>query len=269
MSVFSSVLCAVDSSSLASRVFRHAAGLARQCGARLTVMTITKGDTRRADAEVRSMMRSVVPIDAAFLNDMQLRVVHLAVGQPVDAILEEVRGGVDVVVVGTHAKSDLSRWLLGSTSASLLREAACPIMLVPPGQVEIATVDARGATFHPGAVMAAVDLEEQNARQLVLASQLAALSGAPLAVMTVAHDGITDEAAEAALAARAHGLTPAPAKVFVRRGAVPDTIDQAALAEHAGLVVMGVRDWGRGEPGQTARAVLKSKDALVLAVPSA
>jgi len=268
MPVFSSVLCAVDDSSLARRVFKHAAGLAGRCGARLTVMTITKGDTRRADAEVRSMMRSVVPLDATFLDDLQLRVVNLAMGEPVDAILDEVNAGVDVVVVGTHAKSNLSRWLLGSTSASLLREAVCPIMLVPPGQVEIATVDAQGATFHPGGVMAAVKLEEQNDRQLQLAGQLAALAKAPLSVMTVATGTTSDEAAEAALRERTRGLGP-DVKVFVRRGAVADAIDQAALAEHAGLVVMGVRGSARSQPGDTARAVVKAMDAVVIAVPPA
>lgn len=268
MPVFSSVLCAVDASSLASRVFKHAVGLAGRCGARLTVMTITKGDTRRADAEVRSMMRSVVPLEAGFLDDLQLRVAHLAMGQPVDAILEEVNAGVDVVVVGTHGKSNLSRWLLGSTSASLLREAPCPVMLVPPGQLEIVTIDKQGTTFHPGAVMAAVKLEEQNDRQLPLAGQLAALAKAPLSVMTVATGTTTDEAAEAALRERTRGLGP-DVKVFVRRGAVADAIDQAALAEHAGLVVMGIRGSARSQPGDTARAVLKSMDALVIAVPPA
>ncbi|MGD9905036.1 MAG: universal stress protein [Vicinamibacterales bacterium] len=268
MSLFSSVLCAVDASSLASRVFKHAVGLASLCGARLTVMTITPGDPHRAEAAVRSMMRAVVPIDARFLDDLHLRVINLAVGQPVDAILEEVRGGVDAVVVGTHARSGLSRWLLGSTSASLLREAPCPVLLVPPGELEVVTVDTQGATFHPGAVLAAVDLDERNGRQLLVARQLATATGAPLTLMTVAAAALPDDAAEAALRERA-GEIPGDVALVVKRGDVPEAIDQAAHTAHAGVVVMGVRDWARGEPGHTARAVLKNKDAVVLAVPPA
>ena len=57
--------------------------------------------------------------------------------------------------------------------------------------------------------------------------------------------------------------------VIHQRMAVADAIDQAALAEHAGLVVMGIRGSARSQPGDTARAVLKSMDALVIAVPPA
>ena len=270
MSVFSSVLCAVDSSSLATRVFRHAVGLAGACGADLTVLTITPHNTRRAEVQVRSMMRAALGLDADPPDSPHLRIVHLSVGQPVDAILEEVRDGVDVVVVGTHARSDLSRWLLGSTSASLLEEALCPILLVPPGQVEIVTVADHHATFHPDAVLAAVDLHDRDHRLLSLANELAALAQCPLSVMTVADAATTDEAATAELRARVQHLGPAPVDhVIVHRGVVPKAIDQAAVAEHAGLVVMGVRAWGGGEPGDTARAVLKTRDAVVLAVPAA
>jgi nucleotide-binding universal stress UspA family protein len=270
MSVFASVLCAVDASSLATRVFRHAAGLAAACGADLTVLTIAPHDTRRAEVKVRAMMRAALAIDADPPDTPHLRIVHLAIGQPVDAILEEVRHGVDVVVVGTHARSDVSRWLLGSTSASLLEEAACPILLVPPGRVEIVTVIDHQATFHPQAVLAAVDLHDHDHRLLALASELAALAKSPLTVMTVADAATTDEAATAELRARVRHLGPAPVDhVIVQRGVVPQAIDQAAVAEHAELVVMGVRAWGGSEPGDTARAVLRTRDAVVLAVPAA
>jgi nucleotide-binding universal stress UspA family protein len=270
VSIFSSVLCAVDASSLAPRVFRHAAGLAAACGADLTVLTITPHDTRRAEVQVRSMMRAALGLDTDPPDSPHLRIVHLSVGQPIDAILEEVRDGVDVVVVGTHARSDLSRWLLGSTSASLLEEALCPILLVPPGQVEIVTVADHHATFRPSAVLAAVDLHDHEHRVLALASELSALVQCPLSVMTVADAATTDEAAATELRARVQALGHTPIEhVIVQRGVVPAAIDQAAVAEHAGLVVMSVRAWGGNEPGDTARAVLKTRDAVVLAVPAA
>jgi nucleotide-binding universal stress UspA family protein len=270
MSVFSSVLCAVDSSPLATRVFRHAAGLAGACGADLTVLTITPHDTRRAEVKVHSMMRAALGLEAEPPVTPHLRILHLAIGQPVDAILEEVRDGVDVVVVGTHARSDLSRWLLGSTSAALLEEALCPILLVPPGQIEIVTVAEHHATFHPEAVLAAVDLHEPEQRLLALASELATLAQCPLSVMTVVDAATTDEAAAAELRARVQHLGRAPiGHLLVQRGAVSKAIDQAAVAEHAGLVVLGVRAWGGSEPGDTARAVLKTRAAVVLAVPAA
>jgi nucleotide-binding universal stress UspA family protein len=118
--------------------------------------------------------------------------------------------------------------------------------------------------------MAAVDLKERNQRQLAVAGQLASLARRPLTLMTVAGPSTTDEQAGQELRARANEVGAASVdRVVVRRGLVPDEIDQVALAEHAGLVVLGLRARGHGLPGEIASAVLKTKDAVVLAVPAA
>jgi nucleotide-binding universal stress UspA family protein len=270
MPVFASVLCAVDNSPLAARVLRHAAGVAGACGARLTVMTATEGDSRRAEVDLQALVADVVPLGAAYLGDVPVRVIHIAMGQPVDAILAMAKAVAAALVgAGTHSRSRWSRWLLGSTSAALMAEAVSPTLLVPPGELDIVSLGTHAATLHPGVVMAAVDLDERNARQLALASGLAEVAKVPLVALTVVEAGTDELAAGAALREHARGLGAADvARVLVSRGAVHDAIDAAAVAEHAGLVVMGLRERSRGVPGETASAVLRTKDALVLAVPA-
>jgi len=269
MTAFASILCAIDFSSLAPRVLRHAVGFAGVCGARLTVLTVTNADPREARAKVGSILDGVVPPGAPYLETPRIQVVHVALGRPADAILGRAREGTDLIVAGTHSKSGLSRWLLGSTSAAIMEEAMCPTLLVPPGDLEIVTLTADRATLHPGIVLAAVDLAEHNDRQLSLASQLAAIAHQPLALMTVVGAGVGEPEAKQALQARAEGLSAArPDRFIVRRGLVPDQIDKAAVDAHAGLVVMGLRAPGHGVPGEIASAVLKTKDAVVLAVPA-
>jgi len=268
MAVFSSVLCAVDGSSLAPRVLRHAIGVAAASGARLTLLSVSSGDAHPAEAAVAAMLREVLPRGASYVGEPRIRAVRVSIGQPVDAILEFAREGTDLIVAGTHAKSGLSRWLLGSTSASLLQQAVCPTLLVPPGELEIVTLDAATARFHPGTVLAPVDLAEENSRQLALASQLAGLARQPLVLMTVAGPDMTDEGAEAALRTRGTATGGLVDRVLVRRGVIAEAIDHAAIAEHAGLVVMGLRPRGHGVAGEIATAVLRTKDAVVLAVPA-
>jgi nucleotide-binding universal stress UspA family protein len=271
MPVFASVLCAVDHSPLAGRVIRHAAGVAGACGARLTIMTATSGDGAKAGAELAALVGSVIPAGAAYLQNPAVRAIHLGMGDPVDSIQQMAKDvGADLIVAGTKSRSKWSRWLLGSTSSALLAEAVCPTMLVPPGEIDIVTVGVHAATMHPGAVLAAIDLEERNARQLTLASALADVANAPLVTMTVIDPAADEVAAAAALRDRAQefGVTDV-AKVRVRRGPVHDAIDAAAVVEQAGLVVMGLRERSRGEPGEVASAVLRTKDAVVLAVPAA
>lgn len=266
---FTSILCAVDSSPLAPRVLRHALGIAAVSGARLTVLTVAKGDLREAEATLARHVRALLPAGATYVGEPRTRAIQVTLGQPVDAILEEAKAaGADLIVAGTHSKSGLSRWLLGSTSAAILEQAVCPTLLVPPGEVDIVTLGPKAAQFNPGAVLAAVDLSEQNRAQLALAQALSTLAGQPLVLLTVVGASGTDADAEQRL--RAHAQQSGiggTVRTLVRRGHVAEEIDHAAVAEHAGLVVMGLRAVGSGTPGAIATAVLKAKDAIVLAIP--
>jgi nucleotide-binding universal stress UspA family protein len=266
MHSFKSILCAVDTSAVASRVLRHAVGMAGAFGARLTVLSVSHGDLRAAEQVLRDQVNDAVPPGAAYPADLQVRVVRLALGTVVDALLDACGPDVDLIVTGTHSKTGLSRWLLGSTSAAILAETTCATLLVPQGQLEIVRLEPDRAVLRPGAVLVAVDLEEDNPRQLALASQCAARAGQPLVALTVVPVGGDMAVAEQALRARVAEVVPAPvSKCLVRQGSVVESIDLAAIEEHAGLVVMGLSQ--KGARGEVATAVLKTKDAVVLAVP--
>jgi len=55
-------------------------------------------------------------------------------GDPADEILAQARSArADLVVMATHGRSGLGRWLYGSVADEVLRRASVPIFLVPPG----------------------------------------------------------------------------------------------------------------------------------------
>ena len=114
-------------------MLRHAAALASVSGARLTVLTVTDGDRRQSEARLESLVSTVLPAAAPDVGEPRLRVARLTQGGVADAILEFAREGIDLIVAGTHARSGLSRWLLGSTSAAILEQTWCPTLLIPPG----------------------------------------------------------------------------------------------------------------------------------------
>lgn len=63
--------------------------------------------------------------------------VHCRIGRPDDEILkvaEEV--GADLLFVGSHNKATLERFLLGSVSERIVREAKCPVMVARPKAYE-------------------------------------------------------------------------------------------------------------------------------------
>jgi nucleotide-binding universal stress UspA family protein len=55
-------------------------------------------------------------------------------GRAVAAVLEFAeRVAADLVVAGSHSHGRLERFLLGSVSTGLVRDAGCPVLVVPPG----------------------------------------------------------------------------------------------------------------------------------------
>jgi nucleotide-binding universal stress UspA family protein len=57
-------------------------------------------------------------------------------GSPADAIIDfATNNGVDVIVICTHGRTGLSRWLMGSVTQKVLSSAPCPVIVVPNKEV--------------------------------------------------------------------------------------------------------------------------------------
>jgi universal stress protein A len=55
--------------------------------------------------------------------------VRIEPGEPSDTILRLARdGGVDLIVMGTHGRTGLSRLLIGSVAEAVLRRSTCPVL---------------------------------------------------------------------------------------------------------------------------------------------
>jgi nucleotide-binding universal stress UspA family protein len=52
-------------------------------------------------------------------------------GDPVEKLLDRAEEGVDLLVLGSRGFGPVMRLLLGSVSARVIREAPCPVMIVP------------------------------------------------------------------------------------------------------------------------------------------
>jgi nucleotide-binding universal stress UspA family protein len=57
--------------------------------------------------------------------------VHARIGSPADEILSLARDvDADLIIVGTHGRTGVKRWVMGSVAERVVREAACPVFVV-------------------------------------------------------------------------------------------------------------------------------------------
>lgn len=259
----SAVIAAIDLGPASRRVLYHAAAFAKLWSAPLRVLHVTASphdsDRRRVfDYCVRNG-----PYEIDFAEDD----VRVRSGFVSDAIHREARGeNAALIVMGSHNHGALAKWLLGSTTTVVLQNAASPVLLVPPVDLDIVDIGDR-PRLTCGAVLAALDLAETGVRQMEMIAAIAAMTAAPLLLMTAACPGISDHDAAVMLRERARPYALTPYAVIVRRGNVAEEISRCAVTEGAGLVVMGLTDRPRRQPGAIATAVLRTNRAFVLAVP--
>ncbi|MBC6936932.1 MAG: universal stress protein [Chloroflexi bacterium] len=66
--------------------------------------------------------------------------IEVHIGEPSQVIAETaVRLKVDAIVMSTHGRSGLSRWLFGSVTNKVLGTRCCPVFVIPSRQSEAKT----------------------------------------------------------------------------------------------------------------------------------
>jgi nucleotide-binding universal stress UspA family protein len=134
------IAVAFDDSPEAARALDAAASLARQADGTLRVVTAVNGAVGLyppldpgAYAEIADVARTAARerLDAA-VAELEDVTVDSAVldGEPAIVLLEDSHDD-DLLVTGSGGKGPFRRVLMGSVSTTLLREATCPVVIVP------------------------------------------------------------------------------------------------------------------------------------------
>ena len=132
------IMCPIDFSDYSDVALGYASQLASESGARLYVIHVDD---------------SQVPYDAGFAgyvpapNESE-RITealhakrptvegvpcehHLLIGHPADAIVEFAKAhDIDLIVMGTHGRTGVSRLLMGSVAEAIVRRSECPVLTI-------------------------------------------------------------------------------------------------------------------------------------------
>jgi nucleotide-binding universal stress UspA family protein len=126
--VVTALLVPLDGSALAERALPYAAALAARSGARIVLARVAPPASGGAEAEARDYLSSV----AARLAELGLTVEPVvATGEVAEAVAETARAqSVDLLVMATHGRGGLGRWVYGSVAEALMARLPLPILLV-------------------------------------------------------------------------------------------------------------------------------------------
>ena len=120
------MLCALDLGETAAATLEYAAGFADAMGADLSVIhVVTEGPVEAARRTLEALVRW------GFTTKRGIRA-QAVTGVPHEEILAAAHeNGACLVVVGSHGGGIVDRPFLGSTTLHLLRQAECPVLVVP------------------------------------------------------------------------------------------------------------------------------------------
>ncbi|MHB8970306.1 MAG: universal stress protein [Pirellulaceae bacterium] len=130
------ILFPTDFSRCGDAALKMATSLARDSGALLLIVHVEEppvaygggemyyGVPEPASDDLRQMLQEVVPTDPQVPCEH-----HLVTGDPSTAIArlaEEEHA--DLIVMGTHGRTGLTRLLMGSVAEAVVRHAPCPVL---------------------------------------------------------------------------------------------------------------------------------------------
>jgi nucleotide-binding universal stress UspA family protein len=144
------ILVPTDGSETAQRGVDYALALARDLGAKVTVLTITDPYSRdgitaraswiRSDEQVNEFNRGQkeaadkvlkkVKADAGKMG-VDIALLQVSEARPAEAILQTAAvRGAHLIVIGSHGRRGINRFLLGSQTAEVLAHAVVPVLVV-------------------------------------------------------------------------------------------------------------------------------------------
>ncbi len=154
MSVATHILLTTDFSQASEEAVAKAGELAHTAGVKLTVLHVHGHppaapeafvpaekvvSSAELDAEARQALEKLKSAKLANVESIALVTVEhpsapLAICDYAD------KHGVDLIIIGTHGRTGMTRLLIGSVAEKVVRHANCAVLVVPHGKHRLSTV---------------------------------------------------------------------------------------------------------------------------------
>lgn len=195
------LLTPLDGSELAAQALTHAQAIAQRSGARLTLLQVIPNvaalaqepalppgrltaalHTQTLQSQWQEQARAALEQTAQAITDQGVTAdAAVVVAHPPDGILDYAQThAVDLIVMSTHGRSGLARWVYGSVAARVVQAAACPVLLIRTVAGETPPA--------PRKILVTLDGTRLSTRALPEAERLARLFKAEIVLLRVVVD---------------------------------------------------------------------------------
>lgn len=246
---FHNILAPVDFSELSAGSLRYAAAIARRSTAKLTLLYahtfspppyFTGGELSELERQFRASFaeaeRSLRQFAEATLGaGPGTSETHVVEGPPADTILAYAsESGADLIVMGTHGRSGVNRWMLGSVAERVLRASEIPVLTVQPGRSAAGPVEIRH-------ILCPVNDSLSARRALATATDLAASFEARVTVVHVQEEQAANSIADLCSWIAENRRATCDVREAVRKGEAAAEIISATAEADCDLAVIGAQ----------------------------
>ncbi len=143
--MYNKILVPLDGSDLSECALKHAVAIAQGCRVPEVVLLgvaepvhhvyeLSEEWRKTTEGKIKTETESYLArVAAALGKEGMAATVALEAGQPAEAILGYAKkSGVDLIVMSSHGKSGVTRWVMGSVSDRVLSHSEVPVLVVLP-----------------------------------------------------------------------------------------------------------------------------------------
>jgi len=192
MTKIKKILVPTDFSANSESALKYAAMIATAFGSEITiyhVVALFNDDPANPEAYLKNLQKAISVSEEA-LDDRQTKLEHkgtLKVKTKVSraiSIADEIlnyskEGSFDLIIIGTHGRAGISRFLMGSVAERIIRHTSCPVISIKDQHGE------KDLHSKIKKIIVGVDFSEYSKQALTQAADFAKIFNARLEVMHV------------------------------------------------------------------------------------
>ena len=150
--MYQKIMVPLDGSELAECVLAHAEAIAKGCQTPIELVRVvepielpTRGGLALTSDDLRQIELQAKHEAEVYLEEVTNRLSHTGLnikskvitGKPADSLIDYARSShADLIIMATHGRSGISRWIWGSVAQRIISSSSIPVLLVrPPGCV--------------------------------------------------------------------------------------------------------------------------------------